>query len=46
MTKPTTGDLTKTAGWMDWYSGSVKPNFKLPAGAVVNPRRLYWPEEN
>ena len=34
MSKPTTGDFTKTAGWMDWYTGPSKPQFKLPAGAV------------
>jgi 2-pyrone-4,6-dicarboxylate lactonase len=34
MTKPTTGDFTKTTGWMDWYTGPAKPTFKLPAGAV------------
>ncbi|HRH06615.1 MAG TPA: amidohydrolase family protein, partial [Burkholderiaceae bacterium] len=34
MTKPTTGDFTKTPGWLDWYTGPSKPLFKLPAGAV------------
>ena len=34
MTKPTTGDFTKTPGWLDWYTGPSKPRFKLPAGAV------------
>ena len=34
MTKPTTGNFTKTAGWMDWYTGPAKPKFKLHAGAV------------
>ena len=34
MSKPTTGDFTKTAGWMDWYTGPSKPSFKLPTGAV------------
>ena len=34
MTKPTTGDFTKTPGWLDWYTGPTKPRFKLPAGAV------------
>ena len=34
MSKPTTGDFTKTAGWLDWYSGPSKPKFQLPAGAV------------
>jgi 2-pyrone-4,6-dicarboxylate lactonase len=34
MSKPTTGDFTKTTGWMDWYDGPVQPRFQLPAGAV------------
>ena len=34
MSKPTSGDFTKTAGWMDWYTGPSKPAYKLPAGAV------------
>ena len=34
MNKPTTGDFTKTAGWLDWYAGPAKPRFQLPAGAV------------
>ncbi|MDP2221388.1 MAG: amidohydrolase family protein, partial [Hydrogenophaga sp.] len=34
MSKPTSGDFTKTAGWMDWYTGPSKPIFTLPAGAV------------
>ena len=34
MSKPTTGDFTKTAGWLDWYAGPAQPRFTLPAGAV------------
>ena len=34
MSKPTTGDFSKTAGWMDWTSGPSTPRFQLPAGAV------------
>jgi len=34
MSKPTSGDFTKTAGWADWYTGPSQPKFKLPAGAV------------
>ena len=34
MSKPTSGDFTKTEGWMDWYAGPAKPKFQLPAGAV------------
>lgn len=34
MTKPVSGDFSKTAGWLDWYDGPAKPAFTLPAGAV------------
>jgi 2-pyrone-4,6-dicarboxylate lactonase len=34
MSKPTTGDFTKTPGWLDWYDGPSRPAFSLPAGAV------------
>ena len=34
MSKPTTGDFTKTAGWLDWYTGPSKPTFQLPEGSV------------
>ena len=34
MSKPSTGDFTKTSGWLDWYDGPTKPRFVLPAGAV------------
>ena len=34
MSKPTTGDFTKTAGWLDWYASPAQPRFALPAGAV------------
>ncbi len=27
-------EFTKTAGWLDWYTGPTKPTFKLPPGAV------------
>ena len=30
----TTGDFTKTPGWLDWYDGPTKPTFQLPEGAV------------
>jgi 2-pyrone-4,6-dicarboxylate lactonase len=26
--------FAKTPGWLDWYAGPTKPQFKLPAGAV------------
>lgn len=34
MTKPTSGDFTKTAGWLDWFEGPSKPRFQVPAGSV------------
>lgn len=34
MSKPTTGDFEKTAGWLDWYDGPSAPRFTPPAGAV------------
>ena len=34
MSKPTTGDFAKTAGWLDWYAGPARPRFTLPAGSV------------
>ena len=34
MSKPATGDFTKTTGWLDWYDGPATPHFVLPAGAV------------
>ncbi len=30
----TTGDFSKTPGWLDWYDGPTKPTFQLPEGAV------------
>ena len=27
-------EFQKTPGWLDWYTGPSKPQFKLPAGAV------------
>jgi len=29
-----TTPFEKTPGWLDWYAGPSKPQFKLPAGAV------------
>jgi 2-pyrone-4,6-dicarboxylate lactonase len=26
--------FAKTPGWLDWYAGPTRPDFKLPAGAV------------
>jgi 2-pyrone-4,6-dicarboxylate lactonase len=28
--KPTTGNFTKTDGWLDWFDGPAKPRFVLP----------------
>ena len=33
--KPTTGPFEKTPGWLDWYTGPSKPEFKLPPNAVI-----------
>ena len=27
-------EFTKTPGWLDWYDGPAKPQFKLPPGSV------------
>jgi 3-hydroxyisobutyrate dehydrogenase-like beta-hydroxyacid dehydrogenase len=32
--RPTSGDFTKTPGWLDWFEGPSRPRFALPAGAV------------
>ena len=34
MSKPTSGEFTKTEGWLDWYDGPSRPAFRVPAGAV------------
>jgi 2-pyrone-4,6-dicarboxylate lactonase len=34
MGKPTTGDFTQTAGWMDGDTDPSRPTFKWLAGAV------------
>lgn len=34
MGKPTTGDFSKTPGWLDWCADPSKPRFRLPQGAV------------
>ena len=32
--RPVTGPFDKTEGWLDWFEGPSKPNFRVPAGAV------------
>jgi 2-pyrone-4,6-dicarboxylate lactonase len=34
MSKPTSGGFEKTPGWLDWYAGPSRPQFKLPPGSV------------
>ena len=34
MSKPPSGNFTKTPGWLDWYAEPAKPRFKLPPGSV------------
>ena len=35
MSKPTSGDFTKTAGWMDWYTAADKDGLTAPASLVA-----------
>src|SRR5688500_17876477 len=34
MSKPTSGGFEKTPGWLDWFTGPSKPQFRVPAGSV------------
>jgi 2-pyrone-4,6-dicarboxylate lactonase len=34
MSKPTSGDFTKTPGWLEWFDGPSQPRFQVPAGSV------------
>ena len=45
MSKPTTGDFTKTADWLDWYTDPAKPHFQVPAGAVDAHCHVFGPGE-
>ena len=43
--KPTTGNFTKTDGWLDWFDGPSTPRFVLPAGAVDAHCHVFCPGE-